>query len=732
MTDPYSVGTVTVANGGTTVTGTGTFWVGKVRKNDMFFDPAQGLFARVTADPTDNEELAITAWAGTGLTDAAYEIIPAADSTSNTARLRELLAQMTVIEANGRGLFYLFDDTVTDADPGAGNIRLNNSDPSLATEIYIDNVDANGSVVADEIDQWGATVAPVRSWVWIRSISDRTAFCSFSVVAAVVDGTGYRKLVVSPVNVSGSFSAADELMISVIPNGSQGAGFEYSAEVADMASLTPYESEDPGYRVFVFDLGGASANRSGVVELNDIGGWDIVAVYTGEQGEQGDQGDKGWAPSFTVEDDGERRVVRLVDYVGGAGTKPTTDVGKYVGPLGMVTDPADASDIRGATGDIDGVTSFWVGRITVDTTPAAARTGLGIAFSSQVQAEAGTDNTTYMTPQRTAQAIAALVPEGKDYDLEISQIALKLAAMDGEAWAFGGGSNGNGFADDLTSLDQIDVAGATNLSTAEAGVLKPTTAAESAISQATGTNIGNMTASGGLAAAFDGSTNTFADRGATSPGYVGKDYSSGPKKISKVVATSHNSAAGFDGTSSASNITITLYGKNGSAPSSGTDGASLGTTGSFADGAGPVGKTITSSDQSTLWDYVWVYITSSVAEPRVANVVFYEPGEINDMTVASEAFAADAPPTELRFLALVEEVSAATVGDDYVFEGTRDGLDWAIISMDNIVLDLPSGFKLLWGIADVSGLDSGSVPAFRLSTTAVMVKLHDYVFNWRS
>lgn len=100
MTEPYSVGTVSVANGGTTVTGTSTFWVGKVRKNDLFTVPAQGLFARITADPTENDELAINAWPGDALVDAEYEIISTYIAVDTASRTRELLLGLSLIDPN--------------------------------------------------------------------------------------------------------------------------------------------------------------------------------------------------------------------------------------------------------------------------------------------------------------------------------------------------------------------------------------------------------------------------------------------------------------------------------------------------------------------------------------------------------------------------------------------------------------------------------------------------------
>ncbi|MEP9388468.1 hypothetical protein [Mesorhizobium sp. KR9-304] len=53
-------------------------------------------------------------------------------------------------------------------------------------------------------------------------------------------------------------------------------------------------------------------------------------------------------------------------------------------------------------------------------------------------------------------------------------------------------------------------------------------------------------------------------------------------------------------------ITITLYGKTGSAPASRTDGTTLGST-TFTDTANEsTGRQINSSDTATYWDHVWV------------------------------------------------------------------------------------------------------------------------------
>lgn len=73
---------------------------------------------------------------------------------------------------------------------------------------------------------------------------------------------------------------------------------------------------------------------------------DDVEVVQGPQGEPGE----GWAPVFGIVTDGARRVLILLDYIGGVGTKPTTYIGQYVGTSGYVSLIASAVDIRGPQG----------------------------------------------------------------------------------------------------------------------------------------------------------------------------------------------------------------------------------------------------------------------------------------------------------------------------------------------------------------------------------------------
>jgi hypothetical protein len=149
---------------------------------------------------------------------------------------------------------------------------------------------------------------------------------------------------------------------------------------------------------------------------------------------------------------------------------------------------------------------------------------------------------------------------------------------------------------------------------------------ETLVDRTTGTNIGDMTGGGGLAAAFDGTTaQAFLSAAFLSGGngYVGKSY--GAAKIySKFIVYGSNDD-GYDFTVDGT-ITITIYGKNGS-PASATDGTSLGTTGSFSNNNDESsGRTIVSTDQSNSFTHVWAYVVSGTGGTStcVAELEIYE------------------------------------------------------------------------------------------------------------
>lgn len=153
--------------------------------------------------------------------------------------------------------------------------------------------------------------------------------------------------------------------------------------------------------------------------------------------------------------------------------------------------------------------------------------------------------------------------------------------------------------------------------------------AERLIDRTLGTNIGDMTANGNLAAAFDGNANQAAAacavKTASTIGWVGKTLAA-PAVFNRALVSGSNDT-GYSGYSNRT-VSQTIYGKNGSAPGSSTDGTILGAI-SFSEGANESApREIESNDKLTAWDHLWLRSFSGVgsptSNPRVAELVLYE------------------------------------------------------------------------------------------------------------
>jgi hypothetical protein len=157
-----------------------------------------------------------------------------------------------------------------------------------------------------------------------------------------------------------------------------------------------------------------------------------------------------------------------------------------------------------------------------------------------------------------------------------------------------------------------------------------TSTTETQIPQGTGTAIGNLTETGGLAAAFDGvdsqSYTATANRSATNnSSYIGKTYSPA-RSVSKMDVHSANDFGYTSGGGNGSLITMNLRGKNGTAPSSSTDGTLLGTVSRTETDAYHI-DTAVSSDSTTTYDHIFLEINTSETSAvtlRVGEVKFYE------------------------------------------------------------------------------------------------------------
>ncbi len=133
---------------------------------------------------------------------------------------------------------FLFDSTVSSSsDPGAGNLRFDSGTYGAVTQLSFDNQDANGSLASAWIDTFDETTnVSVKGLIFIRQVSNPAVWWAGKVTGAVVDGTGYRKVPVTYVAHSGTFTNTSRVSIEFSLAGDKGADGGGAGDVIGPAS----------------------------------------------------------------------------------------------------------------------------------------------------------------------------------------------------------------------------------------------------------------------------------------------------------------------------------------------------------------------------------------------------------------------------------------------------------------------------------------------------------------
>lgn len=119
----------------------------------------------------------------------------------------------------------VFDGAATsDADPGAGNWRLNSATQNAATYVYADLADANGADMTAIIEAMDDSTSSTKGWLRFSVNGDRTKWLLAKITGAVVTATGYRKIPITMIASSATSPIADnaEITVAFTPNGDKG------------------------------------------------------------------------------------------------------------------------------------------------------------------------------------------------------------------------------------------------------------------------------------------------------------------------------------------------------------------------------------------------------------------------------------------------------------------------------------------------------------------------------
>jgi len=168
------------------------------------------------------------------------------DSNGNLTTVADFLP------AGGDSAQFTYSTTVTDADPGAGFIRFNNTTISSATIAYIDDAEANGTDVVAWVQSFDDVTgnATNRGRIRVSKANTLDTWHVFKVNAAITDASGYTKIPLSYIDGAGSLANNDKVFVSFVSSGEDGAIPGYFYKFA-----TSTTDGDPGAGILRFDNG---------------------------------------------------------------------------------------------------------------------------------------------------------------------------------------------------------------------------------------------------------------------------------------------------------------------------------------------------------------------------------------------------------------------------------------------------------------------------------------------
>jgi hypothetical protein len=106
------------------------------------------------------------------------------------------------------GIPYFFSTTTTDADPGAGRMRLSNATQNAATVIRADLLDRLANDWTSALDTFDDSTSAVKGFIRLISESVSTRWLIFS-VSAVAAPSGYRNITVTNISSSAASPFSD-------------------------------------------------------------------------------------------------------------------------------------------------------------------------------------------------------------------------------------------------------------------------------------------------------------------------------------------------------------------------------------------------------------------------------------------------------------------------------------------------------------------------------------------
>lgn len=152
--------------------------------------------------------------------EAFFAALPQFTSDTNATQ-----AAMTMIAAGTAfAIPYTFDTTITDADPGAGKLRLSSATQNAATVIRAELVGSDAQNYAAVLADFVSSTNTVKGQIRLVKLGDATKWLTFN-LTAMASPTGYKNITVTPIGGSSAapFVNGDSLVLLFTRAGDLGA-----------------------------------------------------------------------------------------------------------------------------------------------------------------------------------------------------------------------------------------------------------------------------------------------------------------------------------------------------------------------------------------------------------------------------------------------------------------------------------------------------------------------------
>ncbi len=223
-----------------------------------------------TAAASETAAAASEAAASASESNAATSESNAATSEANAATSETNAATSKAdAEAAAGAVAYkwLFDNSVVMADPGTGDVRLNNAALASVTQIAISalTADTGNPDVSDFVVTWDDSSNAPRGTITIRKSGTPATFATYSVNGAITDNGAWLQIPVAYVASNGSLSTADKLFLHFLRSGDKG-------DAGDVPSTRQINTGDG-----LSGGGDLSANRTLAIDLDTDPGLEFNA-----------------------------------------------------------------------------------------------------------------------------------------------------------------------------------------------------------------------------------------------------------------------------------------------------------------------------------------------------------------------------------------------------------------------------------------------------------------------